>query len=317
MSDLSFPQGAPSGAQPAVTVGLPVYNGERFLEQALESFLAQSYDDFELVITDNASTDRTRDICLAYGERDSRLRYLRNDRNLGAAANYNLAFAQARGRYFKWAAHDDAYQAGYLEQCVSTLEANPALAACYSAAVFIDEAGEVIGAEDDPLDYAAERPSERLRRWVMEKEQGWCHPVTGVVRSDVLGKTRLIGPFIGSDVSLVAELLLHGGIARTPERLFCRRDHSGRSVEAHRSTQSRTAWFDTSARRTRAYMPWWRLGIEFSRAVARVPMSPLEKCACAAIMATWFARTRVRLTNELIDWAERGRGPAVPPEQRS
>lgn len=317
MSELSFPDSAPSGARPVVTVGMPVYNGERYLAQALDSFLEQTFADFELVVTDNASTDRSADIARSYAARDPRIRYLRNDRNLGAAANYNRAFSEARGRYFKWAAHDDACQPGYLEQCLAVLEADPSLAGCYSAAVFIDEGGEVIGLEDEPLDYASERPSERLRRWVIEKDEGWCHPVTGVIRSDVLARTRLIAPFAGSDVTLVAELLLHGGIARTPERLFYRRDHSGRSVEANRSMESRTEWFDTSAPRGRAYMPWWRLGVEFSRAVARVPMSPLEKCACAAIMTKWFARTRGRLTRELMDWAERGRGPAVPPEQRS
>src|SRR5690242_8068616 len=87
-----------------VTIGMPVWNGERFISQAIESLLAQTYGDFELLISDNASTDATADICHAYASRDRRIRYLRQQRNLGANANYNAVFGQSSGRYFKWAA---------------------------------------------------------------------------------------------------------------------------------------------------------------------------------------------------------------------
>ena len=110
---------------PRVTIGLPVYNGQNYLVETLESLLAQTYTDFELVISDNASTDRTEAICRQYAAGDARIRYYRNDENIGASANYNRAFELGRGEYFKWAAHDDLLAPTYLERCVEVLDANP------------------------------------------------------------------------------------------------------------------------------------------------------------------------------------------------
>src|SRR5262249_60446249 len=104
------------------SVGLPVFNGESYLESAITSVLGQTFEDFELIICDNASTDRTAEICNDYAARDSRIRYFRNPRNLGAAPNYNLAFSQARGRYFKWLAHDDRMRPSFLAKTVRVLD---------------------------------------------------------------------------------------------------------------------------------------------------------------------------------------------------
>src|SRR5215831_17134423 len=99
---------------PVATIGIPVYNGEAYLEEAIRSALAQTADDLEVVISDNASTDRTAEICNDYAQQDSRVRYFRNPRNLGAAPNYNIVLANARGRYFKWLAHDDRISPSYV-----------------------------------------------------------------------------------------------------------------------------------------------------------------------------------------------------------
>jgi glycosyltransferase involved in cell wall biosynthesis len=94
---------------PRLTVGLPVYNGEKYLAESLEALLGQSYEDFELIISDNASTDGTADICRRYGEQDSRIRYVRQSRNIGCAPNHNFVVKEARGELFKWASDDDLY----------------------------------------------------------------------------------------------------------------------------------------------------------------------------------------------------------------
>ena len=107
---------------PLVSVGVPVFNGEAFLEDAIRSVLAQTLDDLELILCDNASNDRTAEICRDYEGRDPRVRYFRNPRNLGAAANYNLAFSHARGRYFKWLAHDDRMLPSFLAKTRRILE---------------------------------------------------------------------------------------------------------------------------------------------------------------------------------------------------
>ena len=111
--------------KPLVTVGMPVRNGQSVIEEALESVLNQTMTDFELVIADNASTDETESICRKYVRSDSRVRYHRHDRNLGAAQNFNFTFAQCRGPYFKWMAHDDIIAPTYLERCLKCFEHGP------------------------------------------------------------------------------------------------------------------------------------------------------------------------------------------------
>src|SRR5262245_56581544 len=118
-------------AIPLVGIGLPVYNGERFLRQTLDSILAQTFKEFELIISDNSSTDKTEEICLEYSRRDARIRYIRQEINLGASRNYNLVFEMTAGKYFRWAAADDLFSADSLEICVATLEKYPEAVLCY------------------------------------------------------------------------------------------------------------------------------------------------------------------------------------------
>jgi glycosyltransferase involved in cell wall biosynthesis len=117
---------------PRVSIGLPVYNGERFLKDALDSILSQTYRDFELIISDNASSDHTEEICRRYAARDERVRYYRYDNNVGAARNFNRVFQLSRGEYFKWAAHDDICSPGFLQRCVKILDSDTAVVVCFS-----------------------------------------------------------------------------------------------------------------------------------------------------------------------------------------
>src|SRR5260370_42097820 len=98
-----------NSSSPKVSIGFPVYNGENYVANALTRLLEQDFQDFELVICDNASTDRTQEIRLAFAHQDDRIRYFRNDRNIGLAANHARTFQLANGKYFKWAAHDDGF----------------------------------------------------------------------------------------------------------------------------------------------------------------------------------------------------------------
>ena len=126
---------------PRVSIGLPVYNGERWLSQSVESILAQSFTDFELVICDNASTDGTEAICRGFAGRDERVRYLRNARNIGGMRNATLVFEQARGEYFRWAAHDDVCEPTLIERLVEVLDDHPEVVAAVSPSISIDGDG--------------------------------------------------------------------------------------------------------------------------------------------------------------------------------
>ena len=110
--------------KPFICIGMPVYNGEMFIRQALDSLLAQSYENFQLIISDNASTDATREICEEYAIKDIRIKYLRQKKNLGATNNFKYVLEQASGDYFMWAAHDDEWDARFIDTLIKVLEAN-------------------------------------------------------------------------------------------------------------------------------------------------------------------------------------------------
>jgi len=204
---------------PKVSIGLPVYNGEPHLRHAIESLLSQDYANFELIISDNASTDGTFDLCRTFAERDNRIRLYRNDTNIGAAANFNRVFELAGGPYFSWAAHDDLVHPTYVSKCVRVLEENPDIMLCSADITFIDERGAII---DYPGQYCrlhTRGMGLRQRVKCLTSAVGWFS-LYGIFRASALRKTRLITPDYGCDVLLLLELLFQGQTNVLPEHLF-------------------------------------------------------------------------------------------------
>lgn len=274
---------------PQVSIGLPVYNGEAYLPETLDSLLRQTFTDFELIISDNASTDRTADICREAAARDGRIRYLRNETNLGAAANYNRVVHEARGAYFKWAAHDDLMAPEYLAQCVEVLDADPAVAVCHCRTGIIDGRSNLVGDYDDQLDFRSSLPHERFRGYLFRKAREW-NAIFGVMRKEVLVQTPLIGGYVSSDQVLLGELILRGELYQVPERLFFRRDHAQNSWRANPTRAENAAWFDP-ANRGKAQPPTtWKHLREYSNAIRRAGLSPREQALCHLILAGWLAK---------------------------
>ncbi len=227
---------------PKISIGLPVYNGERFIEEALRSLAAQTFRDFELIICDNASTDRTEEICRAYENRFEKFSYIRNPLNYGAAKNYNLAFSRSSGEYFKWATYDDLIAPTYLEKCIHELDRNPDLVIAHTQTIVINERGQELGSNLDNLTILFSKPHQRIAH--LFQNYNLCNPICGVMRSDILRKTHLIGNYIGSDYILLVELCLLGKILEIKEPLFFRRDHSTNVRKL--PLEERAKWFDTA-----------------------------------------------------------------------
>jgi glycosyltransferase involved in cell wall biosynthesis len=224
---------------PRVSLGLPVYNGENFVSEAIQSILEQDFDDFELVITDNASTDTTADICLEFALRDKRIRYVRNERNLGAAANFNRAFELSSGAYFKWCAHDDVLDRGFLTDCVRALDGNASHVIAYPRLLGIDETGQQTSYVERVLpDMGGSSPASRFR--LMVAAHGWDAAMFGLWRRDALLKTTLHEPYYGSDCALLAEMAILGPFVQAPNAILYSRDHPTRSVRLPSS--ERLAW---------------------------------------------------------------------------
>ena len=207
---------------PRVSVGMPVYNGERFLAQALDSIVAQEFEDFEVIISDNASEDRTPDICRSYAARDRRIRYHRNDRNWGSARNFTRVFELSSGEYFHWAAHDDFLAPEFLRRCVEVLDREPAAVLCFSTMAVVDDGGGILRIHEDDLDrLTSSDPRERFHHMIWRLRD--CHPVFGLIRASALRKTGVIRNVPEPDRILLGELSLLGSMWQLPEPMFFRR----------------------------------------------------------------------------------------------
>jgi glycosyltransferase involved in cell wall biosynthesis len=182
------------------------YNGENYLRKAVESILNQTFTDFELIIRDNASTDDTETICRTFAAQDSRILYIRDNQNRGAAHNYNQVFLQASGKYFRWAAHDDILAESNIERCFNYLEAHPSVVLCYPKTLIIDKHGNITSFYDDDMNLLDDDPVTRLKKfWLRHAAE--CNAVFGLIRSDALRRTRLIGAYNSSDYITLANLV--------------------------------------------------------------------------------------------------------------
>ena len=271
---------------PRVSIGLPVYNGERYLPIALDSLLAQTFREFELIISDNASTDATATICGHYAGRDERIRYSRNCTNIGGAPNFRRVFHLASGEYFMWAMHDDIYAPTFLARAVEVLDRDPTVVLCCARTRVVDAGGATVRDDATPaLRTASPLAHERfgdLVRWDYN-----CYEVLGLIRASVLRLTPLIASFIASDRALRAELGLRGRFHEIPDWLFYNRDHAERSTRVLEQHHLRGAWFDPQLAGKRV-LPHWRILAEYVRCIRRVPLSHSERRRCYWELTRWL-----------------------------
>ena len=280
---------------PHVSIGIPVFNGENYLRQALDSILSQTYTDFELIISDNASTDKTQQICLKYAAKDERIRYHRNKENVGATENFNHAFSLSSGEYFKWAAHDDVLAPDYLEKCVKVLDNDSSIVLCHSRTARIDENGVVIGNYDDRTLYRISSWKQHERFGDLISQTNSCWAIMGVMRADALKKTPLHGSYLDADRNLLAELGLIGRMYEIPEHLFFRRDHPQAYTTTYHSKdvlvrdyQNQMAWWKGNKKRSLIILPRWKNIFEYFRSVNRVPLKFSERLLCYQEIGRWL-----------------------------
>ncbi len=230
---------------PLISVGLPVYNGEKYLRSSIDSILAQTFDDFELIISDNASTDGTENICREYADRDARIQYFRNEKNLGAAGNYNILVEKARAKYFRWQNADDYIEPNLHELCFKILEKNPDCVLTFGKTKVIDAEGDLIEKYEDNLHIVDERAADRFVRF--KKNVGQTNAIYGLMRLNALRKTHLFRKFKSSDTNFMGELCLYGKFIQIPEYLFYRRMHEGASSWDRKNTKVQRDFWDPSA----------------------------------------------------------------------
>ncbi len=283
---------------PRVSIGLPVYNGERFLRQALDSILNQTFEDFELIISDNASTDSTAEICKAYAVKDPRIKYFRNDTNIGISRNFDRVFELSSGsEYFKWCAHDDLMAPTFVQKCVEVLDHNPEIVLCYPKAIDIDEEGNEFRYYIYRL--RTDSPSVVERFYDLMWYEHPCFQLFGVVRASVLRQTPLHEHYPSADRVLLARLGLLGKFHRLDEYLHYNRDYPGTSIRAYRSRHNLMALHDPS-KAGKIVFPYWVMFFGYLRAIADAPISFKERLQCYRYMIQYVRRWRRRLVKDLI-----------------
>lgn len=277
-------------SRPLVSIGVPVYNGLPFLEQALASLRAQTYDPIEIVISDNASTDGTEALCRALAAEDPRVRYHRNDRNRGLVWNHRNALALARGEYFMFAPYDDHFAPTYVERCVELLEREPGHAYVFAETMLIDATGEPIGRE-----LARQRltdPSTSTRFWDVLVVQGGIN-FYGLARREMWDT---IGDYVAvprAERIMLAEMALHGTFGVLPADLYFRRIHAGQITAMRRDRRKEAAVLDPSRSRgprgTVAFIvAEYFLG--YVAAILRAPLPRTVRLRTLRALVRWFLR---------------------------
>ena len=288
--------------RPRVSIGVPVFNGERFLEQALQSLVTQTFSDIEIVISDNASTDRTGEICRAFAAQDHRIRYYRNEVNHGASWNFNRVFDLARGEFFKWAAADDICAPDFLARCVTALDQFPAAVMAMTNVAEIDEFGHVFDSITVPGNtlvpaIPSGAPAHvRFRQTI--RPDHICINIFGLIRSDMLRRVGPMKNYEDADRLILAHLALLGPCAEVPEVLLFNRDHAGRFCQSSKPETGwyygwteRSAWWDP-ANANRHIFPTWRKMADLRRIVSRTPMSLLQRLRCRWEIIRFFCQKR-------------------------
>ena len=284
--------------RPRVSVGLPVYNGENFLREAIDSVLEQTFEDLELIISDNASTDLTEEICRGYAAKDKRMKYFRNKENMGASFNYKRVFGLASGEYFKWTAHDDVCKPEFLERCVEVLDADSEVVLCYTRTATVNSRGQVIKEWSARPDLNSVLPKKRFRDILLHRE---TFPIWGLIRTDILKETPLLGNYPAHDRPLLAELSLSGRFCEVPEFLFLDREHQQRSIRAYdpRKPHEAAVWYDPRIT-GKIIFPAWRLFAEYVVGINRSQLGWRGRIPCYMEMLGWLKRNRQELLRDLI-----------------
>jgi glycosyltransferase involved in cell wall biosynthesis len=286
---------APTRAEraPRVSIGLPVYNGERYLRECVESLLAQDFADFELIISDNGSTDRTEAICREFAARDARIRYLREPTNRGGSWNFSRLPPLGRGEYFRWSSHDDGCEPTHLRTCVEALDrAAPSVILALTGTTYIDEDSQVMRQTEEKLDTRGMSPHERYA--YVARRVRFSNALFGLFRREALLSTRLHAAYANSDYVLFGELALLGEFQEVPGYLFRRRLHSGMSRRANTTQEEVAVWFDTSKAGHRFYFPELTMIRDQFGAVIRAPIDAWQKLRSLWVIPRVWMRRRWR-----------------------
>ena len=283
---------------PSVSIGLPVFNGARFLPRALDSLLAQRGVTLELIVCDNASTDETAAIAATYAERDSRVRVSRSAVNLGVERNFARALEQASGEYFMWAACDDWWAPDFAARLVAALERLPGAVVAMSAVDRVDETGRVL----DRVRHEGDSNPERLSGWQLTMQLAGGRPyhlfVYGVFRTAFLRRAFTgFAPVVGADRLLMCRVAMAGGFAYVDDVLHRRTVRQAPIATRYADEAIGRQWQSRLAR--------WRLAAAAGPYLWRSPVLPRERRIWVPAIVMRFVKAAVGRAVADAGWLNR------------
>ena len=285
-SPLSVERDSP---RPRVSFAIPVCNAERFLGRALDSLLAQNFKDFEVVICDNASTDGTQDLVRRYSERDGRVRYIRNEENIGQIENFNRVCELSRGDFIRWMGADDWLEADYARKCVAALDGRPDAVGVTTQWRYMDDNGEVNFLDVPGPRVDASTPTRRLHLTLKLLQNGELlfDPIYSLIRRNALERSAMLPVNRWTDRLLAFELCLIGPFCHLDDFLATRRDaREPRKIRIERWHKRYKGWKKREHR--------WMLYVSYAKIVGRAPLTMWQKLNCWGIIFFYWQRDEFR-----------------------
>ena len=290
-------------AHPKLSFGLPVRNGGRFIGEALSSLVAQSFPDFEVLISDNLSIDATSEICLSFAEADRRFRYERTETDIGQIENFNRVFRRSRGEYFRWLGADDRLEPGYASSCVRALDENPEAVGVTTLWKLVDDSGQeefrdYIGPRVD-----ASQPHRRLARylWFLQAHRLYFDPIYSMLRRESLEQTGLLPIDVWTDRLLATKLCLLGPLCHVHECLATRRD--AREPPPTRLARLHPTYAaNHSVATNKRLAPLWTMYRGIARVTSQWPMGGAERWRCRSLVLAYWMHA------ELVKTCRRAKG---------
>ena len=254
-------------SRPLVSIAMPLYNEEAHLAKALEALLAQDYENIEIVICDNASNDDTQTISQAWAVRDCRIKYYRNDTNIGAAKNFSRAFNLTHGDFFMWAAGHDLWAPTFISRCMEVFLQDDCVSLCYPFLQWISLDGELLTVEDINADLRGLGEIQRYLHAIWRLPQ---NAISGLIRRSALERTRPVRQTLGPGQVLLVELSLLGPFAQVREPLFFRRINRPSETKAQATARRSVDLWEDRKRKTNHHMYYWQFVVEIFKGINHV-----------------------------------------------
>jgi glycosyltransferase involved in cell wall biosynthesis len=275
---------------PLVSLGLPVCNGENFVAEAIQCVLDQTFYNWELIICDNSSTDRTVAICRAFADQDNRIRLYQNARNMGVCFNFDKVYRLSRGQYFKWVSHDDLFAPQFIESCIQEFEKDDRVVLAFPKLSYVDADGRLLRRQASELSVLGPTAESRVKRFMTLAARGtdflWLQ--YGLIRRDVLEQSGSMGWYAGSDQVLLFKIALRGCIKQLNEEMFFRREHPEAETCKRGPTVRERAKGAYADDNRRLVLPWCRLLKEHLICVLNSPIPFWDKLRCTTAVLKRF-----------------------------